>query len=112
MVDSVDGLIAKIISSAKELPAEIPLAEKTDRIHTAFAGSEGEDPWHTFNKRFDAIFGEDCCDKDGRLCHIRRGQYGMGIVSTYLGIIDANVMPEAPVKLKLVWLLREIDHLM
>jgi hypothetical protein len=45
---------------------------------------ECETPFETFNKRFDALFAEDCHNSDGRLDEIRQGKSGMGMVCSYL----------------------------
>jgi hypothetical protein len=35
---------------------------------------ECDTPHETFNRRFDAMFAEDCRDSDGRLHHVRQGK--------------------------------------
>ena len=55
-------------------------------------GNEGEDTWQTFNKRFDALFVEDCHDGQGWLHHIRRGEFGMDMVVQYLSTLDINLL--------------------
>jgi hypothetical protein len=56
-------------------------------------GDKGEDGWHTFNKQFDALFAEDCCDEQDRLHHICRGEFGMDLVVQYLSALDLNLLP-------------------
>ena len=53
----------------------------------------GETLWETFNKRFDATFGEDCQNAEGRLENVCHGRFGMDIVTMYLRI--AIDMPRA-----------------
>ena len=49
---------------------------------------EGETAHETFNRHFDAMFGEDCRDTAGRLQHVRKGKLGLVIVCAYLSKID------------------------
>lgn len=63
---------------------------------------EGKDEWQTFNRRFDTMFGEDCCDKEGRLHHIHRGPHGMAKISGYLEKFDVVSMPLDLMGLQLV----------
>jgi hypothetical protein len=63
---------------------------------------EGEDGWQTFNKRFDAMFGKDCHDDNGRLHFVCRGLYGMDMVTAYLKKLDVAAMPLDLMALKLV----------
>ena len=60
-------LLSNIISLAKTLPLSLPLATVDDRIYTVMTSVEGESLWATFNKWFDALFGEDCRNGDRRL---------------------------------------------
>ena len=72
---------------------------------------EGEDTWQTFNKRFDALFAEDCRDGQGRLHHIRRGEFGMDKVVQYLSTLDINLLPLDLVAKKLDRLEAELEIL-
>jgi hypothetical protein len=49
-----------------------------------------DDPWQSFNRNFDLLFGEDCRDEKGSLQNIRRGRYGMGAVCAYLKRINTE----------------------
>lgn len=72
-------------------------------------GDEAEDTWHTFNKRFDALFAEDCHDGQGQLHHIRRGEFGMDAVIQYLSALDINLLPLGLVAKKLDQLEAELE---
>jgi hypothetical protein len=40
--------------------------------------------WETFNRRMDALFGNDICDRStGRLLHVKRGTFGINLVLRY-----------------------------
>lgn len=106
------SLIANIISLVNGLPRSIPLATKDDKIFEVMGSPEGESAWQTFNKRFDALFAEDCRDQHGRLHHIRRGKLGMDNICRYLAKLDLMAMPQDLVSLKLNRLHEEIVHLM
>ena len=110
-LEYIQTLITNIITLSKGLPQSIPVATKEDKIYTVMSSPEGEDEWQTFNRRFDAMFGEDCRDKEGRLHHIRRGLHGMAKVSAYLEKLDVVSMPLELMALKLVRLNKEIVHL-
>jgi hypothetical protein len=73
------------------------------------SGNEGEDTWQTFNKRFDALFAEDCRDGQGRLHHIRRGEFGMDMVVQYLSTLDITLLPLDLVAKKLDRLEAELE---
>jgi hypothetical protein len=66
----------------------------------------------TFNRHFDAMFGEDCQDAAGHLQYIHRGKLGLGHVCSYLSKIDwADDFPLGIVAIKLQRLLMELKHL-
>jgi hypothetical protein len=111
-LEHAKSLIANIISLTKGLSTSIPPATKDDKISEVMSGSEGESAWQTFNKRFDALFAEDCRDQHGRLHHIRRGKLGMDKVCQYLAQLDLMAMPQDLVSLKLNRLNNEIVYLM
>jgi hypothetical protein len=106
------SLITNIISLTRGLPTSVPPANKDDKIFEVMNGSVGESAWQTFNKRFDALFAEDCRDKHGRLQYIRRGKLGMDKVCQYLATLNLEAMPQDLVTLKLNRLNEEIVHLM
>jgi hypothetical protein len=77
-------------------------------MHTA----ESDTPHETFNRRFDAIFAEDCRNSDGRLHYVRQGKLGMGLVVTYLSKINWTTgFPLDLVELKLQRLVTELKIL-
>jgi hypothetical protein len=61
--------IQKIVYLSHRLPFKVALATKTDKIYTVFTRPEGESQWNTFNKCFDAVFGEDCRDHTTKKHH-------------------------------------------
>ena len=72
---------------------------------------EGETAHETFNRPFDAMFGEDCQDTAGRLQHIGKGKLGMGNVCAYLSKIDwADDFPLDIIEIKLQQLIAELQH--
>ena len=73
---------------------------------------EHETAHEMFNRRFDAMFGEDCRDDAGRLLYIRKGKLGLGRVCSYLSKIDwADNFPLDIVEIKLQRLITELKHL-
>ena len=113
MLQDVLDLITNIVTLCEDLPSSVPIASTSDKIYHVMTGEEEEDTWHTFNKRFDALFGHDCRDDQGRLQHIRRGQCGMKLVGRYLQQIDLTTgdIPFDLMALKLRRLYDEIVHL-
>jgi len=98
----IKSLITNIVTLSTGLPSSVPLATKEDKIYTVMSSPEGEDGWQTFNKRFDAMFGKDCHDDNGRLHFVCRGLYGMDMVTAYLKKLDVAAMPLDLMALKLV----------
>jgi hypothetical protein len=92
------SLIVNLTSLCQRLPNSVPKATKDDRIYHVITNINEDDPWQSFNCKFDLLFGEDCRDKNGRLNNIRRGKYGMGAVCAYLN----NISTEEP------WFLAEL----
>ena len=101
-LENTRALINNIVSLTRSLPTSVPLATDEDRIFAVMSSPEGESTWHTFNKRFDALFGEDCRDSTGQLHHIRRGRLGMDKVCDYLGTLDVGSVPLDLATIKLV----------
>jgi hypothetical protein len=60
-----------------------------------------ETPHETFNKCFDAMFGEDCHDLHGRLHYVHRGKLRIGLVCLYLTKLDWTDFPLKIIKIKL-----------
>jgi hypothetical protein len=108
----IKDLVKNIASLSKVLPQSIQQGTKEDKIWCVMNAGERDTAHETFNRRFDAMFGEDCRDSSGRLLHIRRGKLGMGLVTSYLSEIDwAQDFPLDIVELKLQHLLEELRHL-
>ena len=73
---------------------------------------ELETPHETFNRRFNAMFAEDCCDSVGRLHYVHQGKLGMGLVVSYLSKINWTTgFPLDLVELKLQRLITELKNL-
>lgn len=110
------GLVNTIGKLVKQLPSSVLEATRQDKIYRVMTGPipKGETQHETFNRRFDALFGEDCRDPNGRLRHVMRGRAGMMLVSSYLTrIVDNDDIKKqaAIVALKLERLKAELEHL-
>jgi hypothetical protein len=112
-IATIQALIKQITTLSASLPKSVPNGTQKDKIWVVMQGSEGESVFETFNKRFDALFAEDCRDSNGRLHHIRQGKKGMGEICEYLMRIDwsANI-PLDLVEIKLSRLSAELNHIM
>jgi hypothetical protein len=95
-----------------ELPPTIPQGSSRCKITQVLDGPEYESPWQTFNKRFDALFTEDCRDEAGRLHHICHGEHEMDKVNNYLASINFTVLPLDLVAIKLDRLKAELEDLL
>jgi hypothetical protein len=74
--------------------------------------NELDTPHETFNRRFDAMFAEDCRNSDGHLHYVRQGKLGMGLVVSYLSKINWTTgFPLDLVELKLQRLVTELKSL-
>jgi hypothetical protein len=112
-VSDIKTLVKIITTLSNSLPqsSTIPVGTKEDKIWTVMHSEEGEKAHETFNRRFDAMFGEDCRDTAGRLQHVRRGKLGLGNVCAYLSKIDwADNFPLDIVEIKLQRLVAELQH--
>ena len=98
------ALINNIVSLTRSLPTSVPLATDEDRILAVMNSPEGESTWHTFNKHFDVLFGEDCHDSTGKLHHIHCGHLSMDKVCDYLSTLDVGSVPLDLATIKLVHL--------
>jgi hypothetical protein len=110
-IAEISSLVADICTLANGLPLSVPNGSKEDKIWTVMNSDDGETPHETFNKRFDAMFGEDCRDLQGRLHHVRRGKLGMGLVCSYLTKLDWTDFPLDLAEIKLRRLLVELKQL-
>jgi hypothetical protein len=110
-LETVEQLVKDIATMSSTLSDAVTKGSKEDKIWSVMNSQEGEVPYETFNRRFDALFGEDCRDFHGRLHHVRQGKLGMGIVVSYLSKIDWSDFPLDLVELKLRCLVKELQHL-
>jgi len=110
-ISSIKNLVKNILSLSTSLPQSIPKGTKDDKIWSVMSKPEGEIAHETFNKRFDALFAEDCRNSDGRLLHIRQGKVGMGLVCSYLSKISWVGFPLDLVEMKLLRLVMELQYL-
>ena len=109
-LENVKQLIKDISNLSCSLSDAIPKGSKDDKIWSVMNTAEGDVPHETFNRRFDALFGEDCRDSSGHLHHVRQGKLGMGLVISYLSKIDWTGFPLDLVELKLQRLIAELRH--
>jgi hypothetical protein len=111
-IQGIQLLVKNIVALSSSLPKSVPNATTQDKIWIVMHTQEGETTFETFNKRFDALFGEDCRDADGHLHHIRQGKNGMGLVCAYLNKIKwTSNIPLDLVEIKLQRLFTELQHL-
>jgi hypothetical protein len=109
--ETVKSLVKEITALANSLSDDVLKGTKDDKIWSVMNTTEGDNPHETFNRRFDALFGEDCRDTGGRLQHVRQGKLGMGLVTSYLSKINWTNFPLDLVELKLRRLVTELKHL-
>ena len=106
-------LVKRVSTLSNSLLPSIPKGTLKDKIWIVWQTQEGNMPFEIFNKRFDALFSEDCRDAEGCLPHIRQEKSGMGLVSTYLKKVDWSqdfLLDLVAVKLR--QLVAELTHLM
>jgi hypothetical protein len=84
------SLIITLTSLCQQLPSSIPKATKDGWVYHVVTSVNEDDPWQSFNHKFDLLFGEDCHNQKGHLHNIRCGKYGMGVVCTYLKGINTE----------------------
>lgn len=112
VLETVKSLVKEITTLANSLSDAVLKGTKDDKIWSVMNTTEGDIPHETFNRRFDALFGEDCRDIGGRLQHVRQGKLGMGLVTSYLSKINwTQNFPLDLVELKLQRLVTELKHL-
>jgi hypothetical protein len=105
-------LVKEIGTLSNSLSDSVPKGSKDDKIWSVMNAEERDTPHETFNQRFDAMFGEDCRDSNGRLHHVRQGKLGMVLVVSYLLKINWAVgFPLDLVELKLQHLVTELKLL-
>ncbi|KAI0245845.1 hypothetical protein BJV78DRAFT_1287088 [Lactifluus subvellereus] len=108
---TVKLLVKEIGILSNSLSDAVPKGSKDDKIWSVMNTEECDTPHETFNRRFDALFAEDCRDSDGRLHHVRQGKLGMGLIVSYLSKINWTDFPLDLVELKLRRLITELKHL-
>jgi len=109
---TIGSLVKEIGTLSNSLADSMPKGSKNDKIWSVMNTEEHDTPHETFNRRFDALFAEDCHDSDGRLHHVRQGKLSMGLIISYLSKINwALGFPLDLVELKLQHLVAELKHL-
>jgi len=88
--------VKEISILVKTLSDSVLKVSKGDKIWAVMNTEESENPHETFNRRFDAMFGEDCRDSNGRLHYLRQGKLGIGLVVSYLSKIDWTELSRRP----------------
>jgi hypothetical protein len=104
-------LVKEISTLSNSLLDSVPKGTKDNKIWSVMNSAESEIPHETFNRRFDALFGEDCRDSDGRLQYVRQGKLGLGLVVSYLSKINWTSFPLDLIELKLHRLIKELKNL-
>jgi hypothetical protein len=119
--DSAHAVVRHQLNHLKSLvdilPSSIALATHNDRISTVFTNipvpKETDDHWMVFNRRLDALFGEDLRNADGRLPNVLRGPFGMDMVVQYIeDVVAAGHLLWEPTKPKLERLISEMQAIM
>ena len=101
-ISEIKTLIKAITTLSNSLPQSVQQGTKEDKIWSIMNTEECETAHETFNRRFDAMFGEDCRDDAGCLLYICKGKLGLGRVCSYLSKIDwADDFPLDIVEIKL-----------
>jgi hypothetical protein len=110
---TIKSLVMEIGTLSNFLSDSVPKGSKDDKLWSVMNTKDSElaNPHETFNRRFDALFAEDCRDSSGRLHHLRQGKLGMGLVVTYLSKTDWTSFPLDLVDIKLQRLVAELKFL-
>ncbi len=110
--------VDEIMKIVPQLPDTVPIGVEDGKLYQTLTKVHGENQWHTFNRRFDILFGEDCRDPNGRLLNMSRGKYGLDLVCEYLHWLlawaasTAAALPWDAMHIKLERLLEELRSLM
>ncbi|KAG6903113.1 hypothetical protein C0995_006300 [Termitomyces sp. Mi166 len=64
---AIQVLMKTITALSSDLPSSVKQGSKSDKIWTVMNVGEGETLHETFNRHFNAMFGEDCRDSNGHL---------------------------------------------
>ena len=111
-VAAIKTLVKNITALSNSLPQSVQQATKDDKIWSIMNAGQGKTAHETFNRCFDAMFGQECRDSTGCLEHIHKGKLRMGLVCSYLSKCDwADGFPLDLVEIKLVRLVEELKHL-
>jgi hypothetical protein len=111
-VETIKQLVKEISVLSNSLSDAVPKGSKDDKIWAVMNTKEGDTPHETFNRRFDALFGEDCRDSGGCLHYVRQGKLGMSLITSYLSKISWTTgFPLDLVELKLQRLVTELKSL-
>lgn len=110
-IATIKLLVKEIGVLSNSLSGAVPKGSKDDKIWSIMDTDECDTPHETFNRRFNALFAEDCRDSNGCLHHVRQGKLGMGLVVSYLLKINWTSFPLDLVELKLQRLITELKHL-
>jgi hypothetical protein len=109
---TIKQLVKEITALSSSLSDAVLKGSKDDKIWSIMNIKEGDIPHETFNRRFDALFGEDCRDSGGCLHYVCQGKLGMGLVMSYLSKINwIKDFPLDLVELKLQRLIDELKHI-
>jgi hypothetical protein len=112
---TVKGQVSRLKSLISTLPQSVKQASGDGRIPTVFRNIAGpkeiEEHWVVFNRRMDALFGEDQRNVDGRLSNFHRGEFGMDLVISYIeeAVNAGHLLWEATAP-KLDRLIAECEH--
>jgi hypothetical protein len=104
-------LVKEIGSLSNTLADSVLKASKEDKIWSVMNSEECDTPFETLNRRFDALFGEDCCDSDGHMLYVCQGKLGTGLVVLYLSKVNWTGFPLDLVEIKLQRLVTELKGL-
>jgi hypothetical protein len=111
-VSTIKSLVKEIGVLSNTLSDSMLKASKAGKIWLVMNSEECEIPHETFNRQFDALFGENCRDSNSRLHYVQQGKFGMGVIVSYLLKVNWAVdFPLDLVKIKLQRLIMEIKLL-
>ena len=111
-ITTIKLLIKEINTLSNSLLDSVPKGSKDDKIWSVMNTEECDNPHETFNRRFDAMFAEDCQDSNGCLHHLRQGKLGINLVVSYLSKINWTTgFPLDLVEIKLQRLITELKFL-
>jgi hypothetical protein len=83
-LETIKQLVKEISMLSNSLSDMVLKGSKDDKIWSVMNTKEGDTLHETFNRRFDALFGEDCHDSCGCLHYVCQGKLGMGHYETHM----------------------------